>query len=111
MSENCEKCGSSKNIETHHIRYIPERTVELCRSCHKNVHSNPQDEYHPVQKLNSIDGLDNSTVPNKATPTVKEINSNKYLYWQWRDGEKIKSEYIGNLNTLVENITSWTTTK
>lgn len=34
-------------------------------------------------------------VPSKATITVKEINGNRYNYWQWRDGEKIKSKYKG----------------
>ena len=34
-------------------------------------------------------------VPSKATITIKEINDNRYYYWQWRDGEKIRSEYKG----------------
>lgn len=32
-------------------------------------------------------------VPAKATITIKEINDNRYYYWQWREGEKIKSKY------------------
>ena len=34
-------------------------------------------------------------VPSKATVTVKEINNNRYYYWQWREGESIKSKYKG----------------
>jgi len=34
-------------------------------------------------------------VPFGASVTVKEINDNRYRYWQWRDGDKIKSKYIG----------------
>jgi hypothetical protein len=34
-------------------------------------------------------------VPAKATITVKEINDNRYYYWQWREGEKIRSKYRG----------------
>lgn len=34
-------------------------------------------------------------VPSKAMITVKEINGNRYNYWQWRDGEQIKSKYKG----------------
>ena len=34
-------------------------------------------------------------VPSKATLTVKEINDNRYHYWQWRDGDQIKSKYKG----------------
>jgi hypothetical protein len=32
-------------------------------------------------------------VPSKATRVVKEINDNRYHYWQWRDGESVKSKY------------------
>lgn len=34
-------------------------------------------------------------VPAAASVTVKEINDNRYRYWQWRDGDTIKSKYIG----------------
>ena len=37
-------------------------------------------------------------VPSKATITVKEINNNRYYYWQWRDGERIRSKYKGPVN-------------
>jgi len=38
-------------------------------------------------------------VPSKATITIKEINDNRYYYWQWRDGEKIRSQYKGPVNS------------
>ncbi|WP_254547325.1 hypothetical protein [Halomarina pelagica] len=34
-------------------------------------------------------------VPAKATITIKEINDNRYYYWQWRDGDTIRSRYKG----------------
>jgi len=34
-------------------------------------------------------------VPSKATITIKEINDNRYYYWQWREGDQIKSKYKG----------------
>jgi hypothetical protein len=37
-------------------------------------------------------------VPAGASVTIKEINDNRYRYWQWRDGDKIKSKYIGPAN-------------
>ncbi|QKY18668.1 hypothetical protein [Halorubrum sp. CBA1229] len=37
-------------------------------------------------------------VPSKATITIKEINDNRYYYWQWRDGERIRSQYKGPVN-------------
>ena len=34
-------------------------------------------------------------VPTKATITIKEINDNRYYYWQWREGDTVKSKYKG----------------
>ena len=34
-------------------------------------------------------------VPTRATITIKEINENRYYYWQWRDGDRVKSKYKG----------------
>jgi hypothetical protein len=39
------------------------------------------------------------TVPAKATVTIKEINDNRYYYWQWREGAKIRSQYKGPVNS------------
>ena len=32
-------------------------------------------------------------VPSKATITIKEINDNRYYYWQWREGDTVNSKY------------------
>lgn len=37
-------------------------------------------------------------VPAKATITIKEINDNRYYYWQWREGDKVKSKYKSPVN-------------
>ena len=37
-------------------------------------------------------------VPAKATITIKEINDNRYYYWQWREGDSVKSKYKGLVN-------------
>lgn len=34
-------------------------------------------------------------VPAKATITTKEINDNRYHYWQWREGDSVRSKYEG----------------
>lgn len=33
-------------------------------------------------------------VPAKASIVTKSINNNQYYYFQWREGEQIKSEYL-----------------
>jgi hypothetical protein len=42
-------------------------------------------------------------VPAKATITIKEINDNRYYYWQWRDGEKVRSQYKGPVESDGRN--------
>ncbi|MDB9234635.1 hypothetical protein PN419_14675 [Halorubrum ezzemoulense] len=37
-------------------------------------------------------------VPSKATITIKEINDNRYYYWQWREGDRVKSKYRSPVN-------------
>jgi hypothetical protein len=38
-------------------------------------------------------------VPSKETITIKEINDNRYYYWQWREGDKVLSQYKGPVNS------------
>jgi hypothetical protein len=35
------------------------------------------------------------SVPDKAGVTVKEIDGRRYEYYQWRDGDSVKSQYKG----------------
>lgn len=42
-------------------------------------------------------------VPAKASTTIKEINGNRYYYWQWRDGEQVRSQYKGPVESDSEN--------
>lgn len=44
------------------------------------------------------DELDRGDAPVGATLTKKTISGNDYYYWQWREGAKIKSEYIRPVN-------------
>jgi len=37
-------------------------------------------------------------VPAKATITIKEINDNRYYYWQWREGDSVTSKYKEPVN-------------
>jgi hypothetical protein len=36
-----------------------------------------------------------AAVPTKASITTKTINDNRYYYWQWREGDEVKSKYHG----------------
>lgn len=41
------------------------------------------------------------SVPGKATTVIKEINDNRYYYWQWRDGDKVKSKYMKPVDSTL----------
>jgi|GEM_PF-512374 len=34
----CLLCGQKGNLEEHHITYQPERTVDVCKKCHQQIH-------------------------------------------------------------------------
>ncbi|WP_435158276.1 hypothetical protein [Haladaptatus sp. DFWS20] len=38
-------------------------------------------------------------IPTKASIVTKTINDNKYYYFQWREGDRIKSEYIAPVSS------------
>ncbi len=44
------------------------------------------------------DAVDDCEAPARATLTTKEINDNQYLYWQWSEDGKTKSEYVAPVN-------------
>ena len=37
----CRLCGKRDLVERHHVLYRPERTLDLCHSCHFNTHYKP----------------------------------------------------------------------
>ena len=39
MVETCEICGTTENIQKHHVSYEPEIIQLLCVGCHKAVHN------------------------------------------------------------------------
>jgi len=43
----CRICGSRRKVEEHHVNYIPEITVPLCRECHGRVHHGDEEDYRP----------------------------------------------------------------
>jgi hypothetical protein len=38
-------------------------------------------------------------VPGKASVVIKEINDNRYEYYQWREGDTVKSKYKAPANS------------
>ncbi|WP_158059478.1 hypothetical protein [Halorussus halophilus] len=40
------------------------------------------------------DTIEESEAPGRATLTTKEIDGRQYFYYQWREGDEIKSAYV-----------------
>jgi len=64
---------------------------------HKKRKSRIEEQSDDIDNEERLEDLPDD-VPAKATITIKEINGNRYYYWQWRDGEKIRSQYKSPVN-------------
>lgn len=74
------------------LRRIAAYARELAAYEEQEADESPADvETEPVEE----DSERPDGVPARASITVKEINDNRYYYWQWRDGDDIKSKYKG----------------
>ena len=82
----------------------PESIRQLARRVHEiadakmvqqlEAESDHDDAPDEFDEDSERDGLDRDEAPARATLTTKTIHDNDYYYWQWREGDKIKSEYI-----------------
>ncbi len=82
--------------------YSPEQLQHVARSAeelaeHKTREARLKEESNDHEIDEQPDNLPDD-VPSKATITIKEINDNRYYYWQWREGERVKSKYKGPVN-------------
>jgi hypothetical protein len=72
------------------LQHVARYTEELAE--HKAREARLEEESEEDEINERPDDLPD-VVPSKATITIKEINDNRYYYWQWREGNKIKSKY------------------
>jgi len=83
--------GYSPNQLQHVARYAEEFAEHKAREARLEEESEEDEiDEHP-------DGIPND-VPSEAIITVKEINDNRYYYWQWREGGTVTSTYRGPVN-------------
>jgi len=83
--------GCSPDQLQHVARYAEELAEHKAREARLEKESEKEE----------IDGRPNDLpddVPSKATITIKEINDNRYYYWQWREGDTVTSKYKGPVN-------------
>jgi hypothetical protein len=72
------------------LRDVARYVEELAEHKEREARLEKESDEDDVEKR--LDDLPDD-VPAKATITIKEINDNRYYYWQWREGEKIRSKY------------------
>jgi hypothetical protein len=82
-AKRVEQCKAGLRQQPQHVERYAEELAE-----HKAREARLEEESDDDE----IDELPDD-VPAKATITIKEINDNRYYYWQWREGEKAKSKY------------------
>ena len=91
------------NLPTEIVDTLNEATPEHLRDVARYAESLAEHKEREVRLNGETDNADIEVrpdelpddVPAKATITIKEINDNRYYYWQWRDGDKIRSQYKG----------------
>ncbi|WP_394743104.1 hypothetical protein [Natronococcus roseus] len=72
------------------LREIAQITTEMADEKERQLEA----ELEEQEVADRPKDLDRDDAPSRATLTTKKINGNQYYYWQWREGEKTKSEYI-----------------
>jgi hypothetical protein len=81
-----------EDLSTEELRALAQYAEELAEYREREQRlEEANDEADPFDE----DESKGEGVPAKASKTVKEIDGNKYEYWQWREGDQIKSSYIG----------------
>jgi len=81
------------SLSADQLRNLATYAESLAEYREREARLETEDESSDEEASNRPDG-----VPAGASVTIKEINDNRYRYWQWRDGDKIKSKYIGPAN-------------
>ncbi|GAB3421477.1 hypothetical protein GCM10027435_25290 [Haloparvum alkalitolerans] len=77
------------------LRQVAAYAEELAESREQGDRTEEEPDEDAVDE--EVDDLPED-VPSRATLTVKEINDNRYNYWQWREGDQVKSKYKGPVN-------------
>ncbi|WP_135823169.1 hypothetical protein [Halostella litorea] len=77
------------------LKHIAQYGEELAEHREREARLAEQDE---EEQIEDRPGDHPDDVPSKATITIKKINDNRYYYWQWRDGDRIRSKYKRPVN-------------
>ena len=65
------------------LRHVVRYADELAEYREREAHLDEADDEDEIdERPNNLP----DNVPSKATITIKEINDNRYYYWQWREG-------------------------
>jgi Ni/Co efflux regulator RcnB len=78
------------------LRKIAAYATTLAES--KEAQQDEEDEDEDEDRVSKPSDDVPDDVPAKASTVIKEINDNRYYYWQWREGHSVKSKYKGPVN-------------
>jgi len=78
---------------------LADATPEQLRAVSRHAEALAEHKAREARLTDAADDADAAErpdgVPAKASTTIKEINGNRYYYWQWREGETVRSQYKG----------------
>ncbi|RNJ22028.1 hypothetical protein [Halosegnis longus] len=87
------------NLPTEIINTLNESSLELLRDVATYAEAFAEEKEREVRLEESADQEEIKGRPDDfpddipVKVTIKQISDNRYDYWQWREGDKIKSEY------------------
>lgn len=74
-----------------HLREVATYAEELAEHKEREIRHEREAGEDAIERRDDLP----EDVPAKATITIKEINDNRYYYWQWREGDSVTSKYKG----------------
>ena len=78
MEKKCVDCGTTENLQEHHISYDPEITVTLCVDCHMRRHNNS----HGVGVGEKKETLKPYREEKKLQPKLSSVKKEFRKFWR-----------------------------
>lgn len=97
----CQRCHNS----LHYLGDDPKYPVAVLERSQEDIDQHPLESEQIDERYSDntpkgwdrgewAEAIDDTDAPPRATLTTKTISGNDYYYYQWREGDKVKSEYI-----------------
>jgi ribosome-binding protein aMBF1 (putative translation factor) len=71
----CTVCGKDGKVVNHHINYKENKTIKVCPTCHRRIHTNPK--YSALKPVDSS-GYTMIQIKKKTAQALKQTSNIKF---------------------------------